>query len=446
MTRPRSTGLLHWIFLAMIGLIALSIFMSGRDLSVLFLNLSVSTESPRQPLVAWVQRGVSLLLLLAAAEQIANHFALGRRVPSPLLLMAFVTYWLGTVGSPAVFGANPELSHDLLYALATGTACCMVHPPEREHIIRFARNALFALMLAGVLLIPLRLPMVMDMSYSQGLIPGLPRFGGLTPHPVGQGMLAQIALLLLWSQPYERRWLNRFAWALGLFVLFIAQSKTAWGAFAACALVMLMVRHGARFWQRVGDPRGSNGFGVVVCLAVILAVLGTATWMLVGDALGRAADFAGSRDGAELMSLTGRDRIWAAALDEWRHSPVFGYGLSIWDAAYRATIGMPQATHAHNQFLDDLARSGYVGATALVLYAATLLVLSLRHARTSGGLSLALFLAVALRSVSEVPLSLLGYGTELFTHLLLLVTLASAASERRETVVRAAPLRYGVAS
>ena len=446
MTRPFSTGLLHWIFPAMLALIGLGIFMSGRDLSVLFLDLSQTGPSERPALVAWFQRGVSLLLLLAAAEQIANHFALKRRTPSPLLLIAFLTYWLGTIGSAAVFGAHPQLSHELLYALATGTACCLVHPPEREHIIRIARNSLFALMVAGVLLIPLRMNLVMDMSYSQGLIPGLPRFGGLTPHPVGQGMMAQIALLLLWSQPYERRWLNRCAWLLGLGVLFVAQSKTAWGAFAACAMVMWAVRHGGHFWRRVGDPRGSNGFGILVCLAVIVSVLGIATWMLVGDALGRAASFAGSRDGAELMSLTGRDRIWAAALDEWRHSPVFGYGLSLWDAAYRASIGMPQATHAHNQFLDDLARSGYVGATALVLYAAALLVLSLRHARTSGGLSLALFLAVALRSVSEVPLSLLGYGTELFTHLLLLATLASAASERRETVVRAAPLRYGVAS
>ena len=73
---------------------------------------------------------------------------------------------------------------------------------------------------SGPLLIPLRPNMVLDLSYSQGLIPGLPRFGGLTPHPVGQGMMAQIALLLLWSQPFERRWVNRCAWLLGLGVAF----------------------------------------------------------------------------------------------------------------------------------------------------------------------------------------------------------------------------------
>ena len=64
--------------------------------------------------------------------------------------------------------------------------------------------------------------------------------------------------------------------------------------------------------------------------------------------------------------------------------------------------------------MDTLARSGSVGAAALVLYAAVLLVLSVRYARATGGFSLALFLALALRSISEVPLLLFGYGTELF--------------------------------
>lgn len=127
-------------------------------------------------------------------------------------------------------------------------------------------------------------------------------------------------------------------------------------------------------------------------------------------------------------------------------NPTFGYGLSIWDAAYRTAIGMPNATHAHNQFLDDLARAGSVGATALVIYAVILLVLSVRSARASGGLSLALFVALALRSVSEVPLSLMGYGTELFTHLLLLATVAAASAQRQVQARPASSLRFGVAS
>jgi O-antigen ligase len=91
---------------------------------------------------------------------------------------------------------------------------------------------------------------------------------------------------------------------------------------------------------------------------------------------------------------------------------------------------MPHATSAHNQFMDTLARSGTVGAVGLSIYACVLLAMSVRYARATGGLSLALFLALALLSVSEVPLMLFTYGTESFTHLLLVITLASAAGAR----------------
>ena len=57
-----------------------------------------------------------------------------------------------------------------------------------------------------------------------------------------------------------------------------------------------------------------------------------------------------------------------------------------------------------------------------------LAVMSVRYARATGGLSLALFVSLALVSISEVPLILFGYGTDLFAHLLLVITLASAAS------------------
>ena len=144
--------------------------------------------------------------------------------------------------------------------------------------------------------------------------------------------------------------------------------------------------------------------------------------------------------------MTGRDQIWAIAMDEWRANPLFGYGPGLWDDAYRQSINMPNATNAHNQFVDTLARSGIVGATGLVLYALTLLVFSVRFSRSTQGLSLALFVTLTLLSISEVPLIMLGYGTEIFAHLLLVVTLASAASARVPAAeVRAKPI-YRTAS
>ena len=168
--------------------------------------------------------------------------------------------------------------------------------------------------------------------------------------------------------------------------------------------------------------------------------------LMLGDVGGRLSSFFDSAEGAQLASLTGRDRIWAVAWDEWQRNPVFGYGPSLWDAGFRASIGMPAATHGHNQFMDTLARAGTIGAAALVVYALVLLVLSVRYARASRGLSLALFVALAMRSISEVPLLLFGYGSELVTHMLLLMTLASCASAARLARIRPAADRRASAT
>ncbi len=424
-TGLRLAGLLPWIFPVLLAVPALDVLFSGRDLADSLVALEAVESVSRSALVDWLQRGASLLLLVASLEQIVHHAL--RRLPVCLpLVSAFGLYWVGSVALPAAFGANPTFSHELLYAPATGLACCLATPQEQDRIVQLARDALALLLLAGLALLAWQPTLVADVGYSAGLLPGLPRLAGLTPHAVTQGLLAQVFLLLLWVRPYRRPLADYAAWALGLTVLVMAQSKTAWLAFALCALALLVVRQGPALRQRLNDPSRAGPL-VAACAALCLAIAVGAAALLSGALDQRAADFMASEQGAQLLSLTGRDRIWAAAIEEWRQNPVFGYGLSLWDAAYRHAIGLPHATHAHNQWLDDAARAGSVGVTALVIYAAVLLTLCVRHARASGGLALALGLTLALRAVGEVPLSLLGYGTELFVHLLLVATLAAAA-------------------
>jgi hypothetical protein len=88
---------------------------------------------------------------------------------------------------------------------------------------------------------------------------------------------------------------------------------------------------------------------------------------------------------------------------------------------------MLNATNAHNQFVDDIARAGLVGAIALAVYALVLFVQSVRFATATGGLSIGLFLVIAIRGISEVPLSMYGYGAEFAAQLLLLLVLLGAS-------------------
>ena len=270
----------------------------------------------------------------------------------------------------------------------------------------------------------------MDRQYGQGLIAGLPRFGGLATHPVSMGLLAQLALLLLLARPLQSRWANRAAWLLGLSVLCLAQSKTAWLAFVMCSGVVIAVRRGPYWNSQFGQVHQPTAAQAVLGLA-LLGTLGALLFMLVASPGEHIERFLLSSEGSQLSSLTGRDRIWAIAWEEWQDHPVFGWGPQIWDEAYRRSIGMNNATHAHNQFMDTLSRAGLVGAAALLGYLAVLGTLAVRCARASQGLSLALLLGLLLRAGSEVPLLLIGYGPDLIAHLLLLMTLAAGQPERQ---------------
>lgn len=421
---------MHVIFYAILAMVALNNFLSGRDLSSSAFKLDEVAVVVRHPLVALAQPLVSLLLLTLAGERIITHWLQRDKTVQapPVMLITFILFWAGTVAAPALFGLHPHVSHDYVYPLLIGIAAVLATSIERDLAFKAARNALLLFMAAGLLLIPFKPTLVLDLSYTQGLLPGVPRMAGLAAHAVSLGMLAQLGLLCLLARPLQSVWLNRLAWGMGLLVLFLAQSKTAWISFTLCSACILAVRQGPAFLRRASDPVRPE-FGIVSLVGFMVAVTGVTLVLMFGDVDARLSSFFDSAQGAQLASMTGRDQIWAIAYDEWQRNPVFGYGPTLWDVSFRESIGMPNATHAHNQFMDTLSRSGTVGAAALVLYALVLLVLSIRYARASGGLSLALFVALALRAISEVPLLLFGYGPELTTHVLLLMTLAAATRE-----------------
>lgn len=431
LTARRERGYFHWAFYAITFITAFSVFVSDRDLTSLFLEYELPESSTvKHPLVAILQPLISLLILTVSGERIITRWIRRKTLPAPpgLLLLAFVVFWVGTVALPALFGANPLISHDYAYPLVIGLAAVMATGIERDRAMQAARDAMLILMAASLLLIPFQPQLVLDSSYGQGLIPGLPRFAGLAQHAVAMGLLAQLGLLCLQASPYRHAWFNRLAWVIGLSALLMAQSKTAWATFIVCTLCLMAFRSGPALWQRISDPKNPT-LGVVALLGVIAVLIALGGGLALSDLGSQIEDFLATSQGAQLASLTGRDKIWAIAYDEWQRNPVFGYGPTLWNGEFRASIGMAHATHGHNQFMDTLSRSGTVGAVSLVIYAVVLLALSIRYTSQSGGLSLALFLAIAMRSVSEVPLALFGYNIELIAQSLLLAVLAGCAVE-----------------
>jgi O-antigen ligase len=176
----------------------------------------------------------------------------------------------------------------------------------------------------------------------------------------------------------------------------------------------MWVRHGSKLSENIRE--GKNiGATLLTLAAASLSIIGIVAIMLFGNLDDRFAKLASTKEGGELLSFTGRDQIWRVALDEWARNPLVGYGSHLFDEEYRDMIGMTFATHGHNQLIDTLARAGTIGAIGLVCFMVMFAFMVFKTAKRTQGLSLALFVLVIVRSISEVPIHLWGYGTEAFT-------------------------------
>ncbi len=425
--RVNQVGWFHLVPYITFIYVAMLTIAGGRDLTMGSWTLLVSEGASQAAWASWLQRVLTFVFLLVSVERIAAVILDRKKsVRASWLCIAFVLYWCGVVASPSLLGRKPEFSYVYTYTLLVGLAAFTLSRDEVDKFIIATRNAVLLFIAAGVALIPTHIGLVLETTYNQGFIPGLPRMAGLTPHALQLGLVTQVAMLCLWAFPLENKWLNRACWLMCLIVLFVAQSKTAWLSFPIGILALFAVSRYGEIWKWIFNSQRPYQ-GVLVTVFFMGAILLMSYIILFTSIGSRFVGFFDTSEGANLLTLNGRDQIWEIAFLEWRQSPIFGYGPGFLDFAHRSSIGMLNATHAHNQFVDDLARSGLVGAVSLIFYAAVILMESLRHCKVTQGLSIGLLIVIGMRAVSEVPLSLFGYGAEFVAHLLLLVVLVGGS-------------------
>lgn len=88
-----------------------------------------------------------------------------------------------------------------------------------------------------------------------------------------------------------------------------------------------------------------------------------------------------SSDDAEILTLTGRTRIWPVVIDLWRQAPLFGYGFG--SALYILPVHpdlFSAAAHSHNLYLEQLFSGGLVGLCLFVCSLAITCVVAWRRA------------------------------------------------------------------
>jgi len=437
----RATGLVPYVFYPVMLSIAIIAILSNRDFSVSAILLGVKAVA-RHPASAWVGRLTSLFVIFACGERILHRITSSDKPQAvPMLLFcSFTLYFLSNIVSPALFGRHMELSHEYLYMFLAGCAAMLMTPKEVDMSIISMRNANLLFLVLSAAMLAWKPNMVLVNNY-HGLLPLLNiRYAGLASHANVLGPMVVVYLLCLWRKPFAWRPMNLFAWGLGLASLLLSQSKTNWIACLLCFACVAYFGFRQQIRVRLFDYRRPQLSILVIFGFILLCTMGLLVVMF-GGFDGTLSRFVTSDEGFELMSLTGRDVIWQVAVQEWHKSPVFGYGLPLWDDAFRASIGMPYATHAHSQFYQSLASAGTIGAIGLVLYSVVLLYASARTAKASEGLSMALFVLIASRSLSEVPLAMTGFAAEALTHVLLLVIITANYPLADRQAVRARRMR-----
>lgn len=392
--------------------------LSGRNVSASGLQLfAISEASSLSSLGSWAQRLATLAIVMVCTVRVMatlfrTEFA---NTPRAGLFVAFVVYYIFNSITNALLGTKPAFIHGAYYALLL---FALIHASRQEsplpalHMLRNGLVAFFVASLAATAVFP---DVTLQRGY-EGTIPGLSiRFWGLGSNPNSIGPLSVVTLLLLNFIPYRKRWLQAGAIGLSLLVLVLSQSKTAWGGLLVAWAVLHLYRY-----LSTADSRSRSSLLMLTLMLAAFAMAGLVAYAGMVDLARKLQQIAATESGLSALTLTGRVDLWLLAIDIWKDSPWFGYGLNVWDLEHRIQLRMPHAFSAHNQLLQSLAQGGLLALMALLAYVFALAAWARRAAAATRGLSLALLALILVRCISETPLeteTLLS--GDLLTHALL---------------------------
>jgi O-antigen ligase len=414
--------------------IALSGALSGRDLQYASLfvgNAAVGAAEGSAPLL----RILTVVLIgLCAAAIVARGFRRTTKLqlPGQALFLTFLAYFICNNIVNSIFGTIPAFSHHLVYVLFAFGALYICRDDPLDRFVRAAKVGLLVLMVLSLVAAIVKPALALQPDY-KGWLPLVKfRFWGLGSNPNSIGPLALLLMLLEWYMPARHRFWRYLAFASSLVVVLLAQSKTAWAA--ALMLVPLLA------WYRVGRA-AKGGMNIAYALGLIAALLVVLLGVAAVDPERLYDKLAGSQIGADVSTLSGRLQIWAAAVRAWQENPLFGFGPLAWGPYHRASIGLPNAFSAHNQFFQSLSVAGSLGFVTVVVYLLVLGTLAFKSSAATQGVSLTLFLFVLARCVSEAPLSAATlFNGEIVTQLILFRILLE---HHPEPAAKPTPVRAG---
>jgi len=217
-----------------------------------------------------------------------------------------------------------------------------------------------------------------------------------------------------WTGPFGH---NRTA-LVAAFVLIISLARwTKWSWFLVPAGI---------FFTLLTSVRGPilaliAGLAILVLfsnLPLIRRVPMAVRWVLLGSGVGLIGVFYVLTG----TGLTGRDEIWSGYINQGETSPITGVGQYDLDIGNDGTIDF---LDAHNIFVDEFARNGFLGLAGLLLVIGLSLWLMLKTANRGFAGSLAVMVTYLVASSSDIHADLIHMS---FIVVLVLVATACAGT------------------
>lgn len=419
----------------------LSVALSGRLLQ------SEVGAANSEYLLQEVANRLPVKLLLGGLATLAIIALAGRafqaRQPPNLpaaLTASFLGFYLASNVVPAALGYEPVFLYGLVYTPIILLALLVTAPANPQTTLRAVKAALLLIVVSS-LIAALVAPSLALQNSDKALIPGYGiRLWGLTSHANVLGPAALTLCLIEWAAPYKYVVAHRLTLLSGFTALIWTQSKTSILAALIAALVIFSYRTfrsslipklmpGLQSNRRHYAPVIALAAGLLIVISILIAVVFSDSIAIFSSISRRLATF-------DWNTFQGRTLIWHQAITEGLKNPLFGYGLNLWSAEYRAVTGLNSAFHAHNQFLQVFSVAGAFGTLAMVIYLLVLGRMSIAVARASRGVSLALFAVLIVRSLTEVPIQFGAFiGGDFLSHLAFLLFVGALHSQAKSTAV-----------
>ncbi|MEO6563668.1 MAG: O-antigen ligase family protein [Nitrosospira sp.] len=337
-----------------------------------------------------------------------NRFKTRGLCPPNDIVIAFMVFYIAFSILPLFFGQKYYFHVSLIYPFFVFLALLLWVQLSSVDPVVIVKQCL-AVVVLGSLIASIVAPQLAVQPGYIGLIPGFNmRLWGISSHANGLGAIACTLLLLEAAEPSARAWLGRIILAAAGLALILTQSKTS----ILAALFGLTMIFGWRLLLRAREQASvssTNGglivTGLIGVFAASIVVVGA--WAIFADTavLASLERNLEGRAVSGLTTATGRNWIWAAAIEGGLENPLFGQGAAFWNLENRARWGLSGAVNAHNLFLQTFSVAGLVGLAALLVFLYFLLRYAIRASKVTRGGSIAVITIFFIRSMFEVGIS-----------------------------------------